>query len=67
MIKIASDDLHNRKQRLPLRLLEAMAVGPNKNIDKRNVLELNVKVYICTKSGAEAGSFKSCFRLACCR
>ena len=67
MIKIASDDLHTRNQRSPLRVLEAMAVGPNKNIDKGNVLELNVKVYICTESGAEAGSFKSCFRLAFCR
>ena len=67
MIKIASDDLHNRNQRLPLRLLEAMAVGPNEEIDKRNVLELKVKVYFCTESGAEAGSFKSYFRLAFCR
>ena len=67
MIKIASDDLHNRNQRLPLRVLEAMAVGPNKKIDKRNVLEWNVKVYICTESGAKAGSFKSYFRLAFCR
>ena len=64
MIKIASDDLHNRNQRLPLRLLEAMAVGPNKEIDKRNVLELNVKVYICTESGAEAGSFKRLLQIS---
>ena len=67
MIKIASDDLHNRNQGSPLSLLEAMSVGPNEEIDKINVLELNVKVYICTESDAEAGSFKSCFRLAFCR
>ena len=67
MIKIASDDLHNRNQGAPLSLLEAMAVGPNEEIDKKNVLELNVKVYICTESGAKAGSFKSYFRLAFCR
>ena len=67
MIKIASDDLHNRNQRSPLRVLEAMAVGPNEEIDKRNVLELNAKVYICTESDVEAGSFKSYFRLAFCR
>ena len=42
----------------PLRLLEAMAVGPNDELDEKNVLELNVKVYICTESDAEAGSFK---------
>ena len=67
MIKVASDDLHNRKQRSPLRVLEAMAVGPIEEIDKRNVLEWNVKVYICTERGAEAESFKSSFRLAFCR
>ena len=58
MIKTASDDLHNRNQGSPLRLLEAMAVGPNDELDENNVLEPNVKVYICTKSDAEVGSSK---------
>ena len=58
MIKTTSDDLHNRNQGSPLRLLEAMAVGPNDELDEKNGLEPNVKVYICTKSDAEAGSFK---------
>ena len=34
MIKTASDDLHNRNQGSPLRLLEAMAVGPNDELDE---------------------------------
>ena len=40
MIKIASDDLHNRNQRLPLRVLEAMAVGPNEEIDKKKCFRI---------------------------
>ena len=58
MIKTASDDLQNKNQGSPLRLLEAMAVGPNDDLEEKNVLEPNVKVYICTKSNAEVGSSK---------
>ena len=56
MIKTASDDLQNKNQGSPLRLLEAMAVGPNDELNEMNVLEPNVKVYVCTKGDAEAGS-----------
>ncbi|KAL5555986.1 hypothetical protein UlMin_038222 [Ulmus minor] len=58
MVKISGDDRQNKTQETQLRAIEAVAVGPKEESDRRNIPEPNARLYAYTKGDAEAGGSK---------
>ncbi|KAL5547434.1 hypothetical protein UlMin_002665 [Ulmus minor] len=58
MVKISGDDRQNKTQETQLRAIEAVAVGPKEESDRKNIPEPNARLYAYTKGDAEAGGSK---------
>ncbi|KAL5564876.1 hypothetical protein UlMin_028040 [Ulmus minor] len=57
-VKTSADDRQNKTQETQLRAIEAVAVGPKEESDRRNIPEPNARIYAYTKGDAEAGGSK---------
>ncbi|KAL5579150.1 hypothetical protein UlMin_011592 [Ulmus minor] len=58
MVKTSGDDRQYKTQETQLRAIEAVAVGPKEESDRKNVPEPNARLYAYTKGNAEAGGSK---------
>ncbi|KAL5566267.1 hypothetical protein UlMin_029431 [Ulmus minor] len=57
-VKTSADDRQNKTQETQLRAIEAVAVGPKEESDRKNIPEPNARLYAYTKGDAEAGGSK---------